>query len=325
MRHLDRIEASYRWVYRSPGGCGGVGGSPLLPDRREGAAVLGFDEPGFNTRDIMWSVDGLVDAVLAATQAVTTLDRLCEDLEIFAAPAFGYVSVHPSLCRASVLMPQKRNPYALPVIRSGASVLIGRATGLLAAQRTPSARTDNWLHGYGETATAVEQGSRLIRLGTAIVSSLEVHRERLGADAGSHFTGAADLAEHLVVTAALDYRTAYQVVGNAVARAVADGRVRLVEDDLGEAWRELIGDRRPPALDIDRLTDPGEIVASRDVLGGSAPARVREHADRLREIVDQADTWRAKARLRVDEAEQTVLDRSRALTTSGLAEPALPG
>lgn len=312
LRHLDRIHAAYRWVNRSPTGCGGVGGSPILPHRRRDALALGFDEPGFNTRDIMWSVDGLVDVALAGTHAVSTLDRLCEDLEIFSAPSFGYVSLHPSLCRASVLMPQKRNPYALPVIRSGANVLIGRTAGLLAAQRTPSARTDNWLHGYGETAYAVDQATRLVRLGTVIIETLAVNTERLGEDAGSHFTGAADLAEHLVISDELDYRTAYQVVGNAVARAVADDRAGLTGDDFVAAWEELIGGAPPPGLDIDTLTDPVRIVAARDVLGGSAPRRVVEHAGRLRAQVGAAETWRTNAYLAINMAEQTIVARARA-------------
>ena len=60
---------------------------------------------------------------------VATIGQLACDLEIFASPAFGYVTLDASLCRASVLMPQKRNPYALPVLRGGAATLIGRLTG----------------------------------------------------------------------------------------------------------------------------------------------------------------------------------------------------
>ena len=91
--------------------------------------------------------------------------QLAGDLEIFASPAFGYLTLDASLCRASVLMPQKRNPYALAVLRGGAGTLIGRLTGLLATGLTPSARTDNWLYAYGEVAGAVDLAGRLVRLG----------------------------------------------------------------------------------------------------------------------------------------------------------------
>ena len=75
------------------------------------------------------------------------------------------MTLDASLCRASVLMPQKRNPYALPVLRGGAGTLIGRLTGVLATGLTPSARTDNWLYAYGEVAGALDLAGLLVRLG----------------------------------------------------------------------------------------------------------------------------------------------------------------
>ncbi len=155
-RNLDRIEAAYRGADASPAGAGGAGGTRLPLDRARLAGLLGFGSVGAHTRDAMWSADAAADAVTAAVQAAAPLAQLAADLEIFASPAFGYVTLDASLCRASVLMPQKRNPYALPVLRGGAGTLIGRLTGLLATGLTPSARTDNWLYAYGEVAGAVD-------------------------------------------------------------------------------------------------------------------------------------------------------------------------
>ena len=129
VRHLDRIEAAYALADTSPGGAGAVGGTRLPVDRERLAGRLGFAAAGPHTRDAMWSVDMLGDVVAAAAQAVATVGQLAADLEIFASPAFGYLTLDASLCRASVLMPQKRNPYALPVLRGGAGTLIGRLTG----------------------------------------------------------------------------------------------------------------------------------------------------------------------------------------------------
>jgi argininosuccinate lyase len=101
-------------------------------------------------------------------------------------------------------MPQKRNPYALAVLRGGAGVAQGRLTGLLATARTPSARTDNWLYAYGELAGTLGLSGRLVRLGTAVVRGLRPNVEVLRRTAGGNFTGAADLAEALSVAHGLD-------------------------------------------------------------------------------------------------------------------------
>jgi len=311
-RHLDRLERAHDWADRSPAGVGGVGGSRVPMDRTLLADLLGFGGPGLHTRDVMWAVDGLADAVVAAAQAATTVDRLAEDLEIFASPGFGYVTLDASLCRASVLMPQKRNPYALAVIRSGAGTLVGRATGLLVTQRTPSARTDNWLHAYGEVAGALDLARSVVSLGAEVTRTLTVDRAALAAAAGAHFTGATDLAEELVLRHGLDYRSAYRVVGRAVADAISDGQTTLTEAAVARAAADLLG--RPVTLDAEAVRaalDPALIVESRTVLGGSAPERVREHCKRLNRRHTEARRWRDERRAHARKAEERLVTAAR--------------
>jgi argininosuccinate lyase len=314
VRHLDRLESAHHWADRSPAGVGGVAGTRVPLDRGALAAALGFDAPGAHTRDVMWSVDGLADAAMAATQAATTVDRLAEDLEIFTSPGFGYVALDASLCRASVLLPQKRNPYALAVIRSGAGTLIGRTAGLLSTQRSPSARTDNWLHAYGEVSGALELARQVVALGAAVVRTLEVDRAALLAAAGAHFATAGDLAEEMVLSQGVDYRSAYRVVGRVVAAAVAEGRTAVSADDLREAAVELL-DRH---IDVDqplvnRATDPVHSALSRGTPGGSAPERVREHSRTLAQRVDAADRWRNARITAAAEAEACLVERARGI------------
>jgi argininosuccinate lyase len=313
-RHLDRLAAVHRWADRSPAGVGGVAGTRIPVDQDRLACLLGFAAPGTHTRDVMWSVDGLADAAMAATQAATTVDRLAEDLEIFASPGFGYVTLAASLCRASVLLPQKRNPYALAVIRSGTGTLIGRTTGLLVTQRSPSARTDNWLHAYGEVAGALDLARRVVALGSEVVATLRVDRAAMAAAAGAHFTGATDLAEELVLRHDLDYRSAYRVVGRAVATAVDAGRTTLDAGDLARAAaqvldRDLLVD---PRLVADAL-DPVSCALHRRARGGSAPDRVREHCALLAKRVDAAERWRQQRQAAAGAAEAALVATARRL------------
>lgn len=314
VRHLDRVEAAYAWADRSPAGSGGVGGTRVPVGRDRLAALLGFAGPGRQTRDGMWATDGLADAVFAAAQAATTASRLAEDLEIFASPGFGYVTLDASLCRASVLMPQKRNPYALAVIRSGAGTLIGRATGALVTQRTPSARTDNWLHAYGEVASSLELARRLVALAAEVVATLDVDGATMAAAAGAHFTGSADLAEELVLRAGLDYRSAYRVVGRAVADALDGDRVTLTASDLAGAASAVLGrDLDVAASVVAAALDPAQVVTTRTATGGSAPDRVRAHAAEIRRRVEAATLWRDGEARRMATAEAALIETSRHL------------
>jgi argininosuccinate lyase len=260
----------------------------------------------------------LSDAVNAAAAAVLTVDELAEDLEIFASPAFDFVELDASLCRASVLMPQKRNPYALAVIRGGAGTVIGRATGLLATAKSPSARTDNWLYAYGEVTGAVELSSRLIRLGAAVVRGVRPRTAVLARAAAANFIGAADLAEDLSLQHGLDYRTSYKIVGHAVAAAVRDGASELTVAAVALAAKEITGMQLvpDPAL-LRRTTRPEELIAARSSVGCAAPDRVFEHAQRVRARVGAAAGWRLERRATIDEAERQLLADARRLAGRG--------
>ena len=317
-RHLDRLEHAHALADRSPAGAGGVGGSRVPLDRDALAGQLGFAAPGAHTRDAMWAVDGVADAVLAGTHAAITAERLAADLEIFTSPGFDYVKLDASLCRASVLMPQKRNPYALAVIRAGAATLIGRATGQLVTAHTPSARTDNWLHTYGESTGALDLARRVVALAAEAVRTLRVDRAALAAAAGAHFTGAADLAEELVLRHGLDYRSAYRAVGRAVATALDAGSHTLSAEDLARAAADVLG--TPVTVEpatIEAALDPARIVTTRTVLGGSAPDRVREHAATLQQRAGDAAAWRTHHRDYAEAALQRLVTTARAAARTG--------
>lgn len=277
LRDGRRLTDSLTWVDASPGGAGGVNGTALLTDRSHIAALLGFSSVIEHTRDAMWQTDGLISALGACTSLLITQGKLAEDLEIWASPEFGYVTVDNAYSRSSVLMPQKRNPYALTMIRGASGVMIGRLSGLLAFNKSPSARSDNLIFAYGEVPRALAGAVRTTRLTSGVVRTLHVHPERLWSVLVGSFAQASDLAEYLLQSCTLDYRSAYHVVGHAVRTAVEQG-LRGVDLDpaaLDAAAVAVLG--QPLGLDagpLARVLDPREVVRSRTAAGGAAPAEV---------------------------------------------------
>ncbi len=150
LRDCERLLRDLTWVNRSPGGAGCVNGSRLPLDRELVANLIGFDSVITHTRDAMWQTDGLIDLLATAAGVATNLSKLAEDLEIWDSQEFDFVELAGPYTRASVLMPQKRNPYSLSIVRGAAGVLIGRLDGFLAVVKTPSARSDNLIFAYGE-------------------------------------------------------------------------------------------------------------------------------------------------------------------------------
>lgn len=316
-RHLPRLRAAHAWADVSPAGSGGVAGTRMGMDRQRLADLLGFSEIGRNTRDTMWTIDGLIDAVAAATQAAITCDRLAEDLQIFASAGFGIVTVDASLCRASVLMPQKRNPYALSVVRAGASTLIGRLAGTAATARTPSAATDNWLHSYGEVLSSLELATRIVVLADAVVRTLDIDAQRMLASASDQQAIATDLADEMVLRSGMDYRTAYRVVGRAVAEALDSGG-SLGPESLDAACREVTGQPLPEAavaVDWASLRDPRQLVATRQEPGGCGSGSLTSEIAALRDDVAGQRQWFTSRRAREQEHRRVLRVQAQELAT----------
>jgi argininosuccinate lyase len=308
LHELDGIDAS-------PGGAGCVNGTRLLDDRGPIADVLGFTGVIPHTRDAMWQVDGLIHVLAGTASLLSNFSKLAEDLEIFSSSEFDFVDLADAYSRSSILMPQKRNPYALAIVRGASGVVAGRLTGFLAVTKSPSARSDNLIFAYGEVPRALDLALRISRLMGGVLRTLRVNPRRMREELDRGYTQATDLAEHLVELVGVDYRTAYVVVGNVVreaARAGIPGSAitgamidAAAEAHTGRTWGLADHDLAP-------LLDPRAIVATRTAEGGAAPSAIAAMVAQLRERLTELD---ARARERAERhraAEEALLVTARA-------------
>ena len=319
-RLLDELD----WVDGSPGGAGCVNGTRLLDDRAPIADALGFSHVIPHTRDAMWQVDGLVHILATAASLASNLSKLAEDLEIFSSSEFDFVDLDDAFTRSSILMPNKRNPYALAIVRGASGVLIGRLTGFLAVTKSPSARSDNLIFAYGEVPRALDLTDRITRLMSGVVRTLRLHPERMRIELDRGYTQATDLAEHLVQRLGVDYRTAYVVVGNTVraaARAGIPGHA-ITGEMIDDAAATHVGRRWGLAgADLSEVLDPWRIVLSRQAEGGAAPAALARMVTELRIAAADLSAAAHAGTARFDAAEQHLLASARAAATPSSDAP----
>lgn len=311
-----RLLAGLEWVNTSPGGAGCVNGSRLLENRGLIASLLGFNGVIEHTRDAMWQTDGLIDVLATAASLITNQAKLAEDLEIWSSSEFDFVDLAGPYTRSSILMPQKRNPYSLSIVRGAAGVLIGRLSGFLAVVKSPSARSDNLIFAYGEVPRALDLALRVTRLMTGVMSTLSVNAARMESVLRGGFSQATDLAEWVMVKCGIDYRSAYVVVGHTVRAAARAGLsgLDITGEMLDASAAEHLG--RPLGLagtDLSAVLDPRQIVLTRAAPGGAAPAAVEAMVGSCRasaaELRGEAARWRAH----FEAAEAVLLGRAREL------------
>lgn len=317
LRDARRLLSELELVNLSPGGAGCVNGTRLLEDRGQIADLLAFSGIIEHTRDAMWQTDGLVQLLAITASLISNQSKLAEDLEIWNSREFDFVDLAGPYTRSSILMPQKRNPYALSIVRGASGVLIGRLSGFLSVVKSPSARSDNYIYAYGEVPRAIETAQNITRLMSGVVSTLVVNEERMWEQLVDGFSQSTDLAEHVMLEGAVDYRTAYQVVGATLREASRRGLrgVDITGKMIDDAAAELLG--RPlgfESRDLSDVLDPRSIVGTRRAKGGAAPAVVSQMAESAR---SDAAALRDEATAHLDAfraAEADVVGRVRELS-----------
>ncbi len=280
-RDRQRLADLRQRTAQSPLGCGALAGSGFPIDRFALAVSLGFDAPAANSLDAVSDRDFAAEFLFACALAGVHLSRLAEALILFATREFGFITLDDAFSTGSSLMPQKKNPDPLELVRGMAGELTGRLFGLLMTLKALPSAYDKDLQ--GDKAPVFECFDRLTLvlpvLGGAI-ASLTVHADKTLVAISADML-ATDLAD-MLVEKGVPFRQAYAAVGQAVRRAEEHGET-LPELSL-EVWQEI-----HPAFDatLFQAFDPVRAVSRRAAWGGTAPEAVAKQLALAKQMLEQ--------------------------------------
>ncbi|MGZ8200859.1 MAG: lyase family protein, partial [Methylosarcina sp.] len=312
LRDLERLDCLLEKVNRSPMGCGSTNGSRLPQGREQLAELLGFAAIIPHARDAMWQADLTIENTALLTACIVNLSRLAEDLQIFSTQEFALVELDDQHARASKIMPQKKNPFALTHIRAIANKMIGLTASVCASARTPSGQPDNRLMIYGE----LPEGMRLVEQAAALMSEtlqrLSFKSDRAYALIGSGWALATDLAEALVHDCDLDFRSAHQLVASLVREYPADSYLNMDADSVMRMSEKVLG--KSISLSDAQLKSaltPEEAIQQRKEAGGTSSASLDAM---LADCRQQLNVFREKTQVNkifFEHKRQSLLQRSK--------------
>ena len=281
----------------SPLGSGALAGAGYPLDREATATELGFDGVSANSLDAVSDRDFVVETMAAIALGMVHLSRLAEEITWWSNPQFGFVRVADAFSTGSSMMPNKKNPDPAELVRGRAARVIGELTGALTLLKgLPLAYQRDLQESVAPLFDAVEVFRTSLRVMGGLIETLTVDGDRMRAAAGEGYTTATAIADALV-RRGVAFRAAHHVVGSLVAGAEAEGiGLDAVSDAaIGSA---LAGSDDPAAATLagdpgigDELRAAASIdgaLASCDVIGGTAPARVAAALAAARERLDQS-------------------------------------
>ena len=317
LRDAERARASHAALGTSVAGAGGSAGSRWSIDRRRLAELLGCDGIVEHAKDAAWQTDVYLELLGTLAIAATHQSQLAQDFEIYASQEFGLVELSDAHSRASALMPQKKNPYALAAIRTQAGQASGDVAAALVTMHTGSARTDHFHLLNGTVPRALDEAVSIARLTASVLDGIELDTERFAQIARESFVTAADVADVLALTGDVDYRSAHAIVGRAIRDLIDAGEPSslLTPARLADAATATIG----RAVDLDEAAlrdalDPAVCAAARRQAGSSSEAAMEEMLAGVREALADHESWSVAAHEHEAAAERALLARARALS-----------
>ena len=234
-RDVDRLTAVLNEADELPLGSGAIAGTAYPIDVKALAGALGFSRIARNSMDVSGDRDFVSSFLHAASLGMVHLSRIAEDFILFTSEEFGYFELDDRAATGSSLMPQKKNPDPLELVRGKSGRVIGHLTGWLASMKGLAAGYNKDLQEDKEALFDAEDTWVACLRATASVIGGLTPNAAVTTRAASGLLLATDVADYLVAKG-LPFRDAHEVVGALVRRLLEE---RRSFDDLSIAeWQQ---------------------------------------------------------------------------------------
>ena len=275
-RDALRLTDTLKRVRISPLGAAALAGTTYPLDPQSVADEVGFAEIYGNSMDAVSDRDFVLEALFDGSAAMMHLSRLCEEIILWANPAFGFVKLPDGYATGSSIMPQKKNPDVAELMRGKTGRVYGALTGLLTVMKgLPLAYNRDMQEdkeGFLDADRTVESSLRLM---AGMLEELTFRTDRMREACKAGFLNATELADYLVGRG-LPFREAHHVTGQAVAAAEREGKG--LEDLTLPELQAL-----EPRIDSDvyAVLDYAAAVRRRETPGGTGPRSVARQLEQL--------------------------------------------
>jgi argininosuccinate lyase len=270
-RDRSRFQDARARMNECPLGAAALAGTSFPIDRAMVARDLGFDRPTANSLDSVSDRDFALEFLSAASICAMHLSRFAEELVIWSSAQFRFVKLSDRWTTGSSIMPQKKNPDAAELLRAKLARVLGATVALFTVMKgLPLTYSKDMQEDKEQVFDAADTLMLGLAAMTGMVSDMTANREALKAAAASGFSTATDLADWLVRSLGLPFRTAHHVTGQLVALAERKG-CDLPELSLTEMQSAHPGITQ----EVYSVLGVENSVRSRQSYGGTAPDQVK--------------------------------------------------
>ena len=315
-RSIECLEDVYKRTNLNPLGAAALAGTGWPVNRRRTMELLGFDALCENSIDSVAAHDYVVETASALAVHMSNLSRLAEDLQIWSSDDYMLVDLDEAYAGTSSIMPQKKNPSSLEMVKRFASESIGTLVTTISSVKGTAYTNIQDREGVEPVAFETVIGSTNLMAG--LVLTLIPMKGNMLLKASKGFSTMTELADTLVRSYGLTFRQAHDLVAEVTSKAISEGKTadqttpQMVEEAAESQMKRRLG---ISAEALRTAIDPVENVRRRQTTGGPAPDEVRRMIlDRRNRVQDEESRhFRRLERIRgaydlLSEAEGKILD-----------------
>jgi argininosuccinate lyase len=270
-RDRERLSEIRERLNVLPLGSAALAGTSFPIDRELVARELGFAGISRNSVDAVSDRDFCVEFAAACAIVMVHLSRLGEEIILYSSSEFGFFVLSDAVATGSSLMPQKKNPDSMELVRGKAGRVFGDVVSLLTMLKgLPLAYNKDMQEDKEAIFEAFDTTETCLEISTIVLGNIDLDVERMRAAASEGMMNATELADYLV-RKGTSFREAHELVGKIVVSALAK-KMELNELPLSEL--QSFSDRIES--DVFASLTLAQTLAAKDVVGGTAPARVNQ-------------------------------------------------
>lgn len=268
-RDRERLADARVRVNVLPLGSGALSGNSFSVDREALARDLGFASVSRNSLDAVSDRDFCIEFVSVCSLVMVHLSRLAEDVILYSTTEFGFFELSDAVATGSSLMPQKKNPDSMELVRGKAGRVFGDLQALLTMMKgLPLAYNKDMQEDKEAVFDAFDVASICLQITSTVLHEISINEQRTREASHSGYMNATELADYLV-RKGMPFREAHEVVGRAVVRAI-DLKLELEQLSLAE----LQSISALFEADVYNLLSLDATLSAKGSFGGTSPTQV---------------------------------------------------
>ncbi len=275
LRDIERTKGAYTRTNQNPLGAAAFASTGFAIDRKRTAELLAFDSIIENSMDAVSTRDFMIESMSSYSNLMTNLSRLAEELILWSTFEFDFIELDDRYSSTSSIMPQKKNPDIAELMRAKTGTVTGALMAVLTiCKALPYSYNRDLQEATPHLWCATDTARTCTRMAEGLIRTVNIRKESMRRASDKGFMTATELADTIVRTAGISFRTAHHIVG----LSARTGKTPALSD-LDELSLKIIGEKLSEKGVSEKVVkealDPFKNIKNRSVLGGPAPKETK--------------------------------------------------